>query len=90
MKTLQMCSGRRYGSTDMQCDLFLRSGQDNLRSRLEVDLFRSIYSSFNATQLEKDDSGKFNAILGCKKLLVKKCPQNVHFLSCSIQHCFSS
>ena len=55
-----------------------RAGHDiDLRSNFEVDLFRSIYSSFNASQREKDDSGKFKVILGwCQKLLMKKFPQN--------------
>ena len=57
-----MCSVRRYGSTDIQHDLF-RSGHDlGLRSNFQNDLSRSTNSSFDAFRREEDDTGKINVV----------------------------
>ena len=66
-----MCSGRRYGSTDVRHDLF-RSGHDlDLRSNFQNGLLRSNYSSYSS-QEEKYDAGKMNAVsLLSQKLLQK-------------------
>ena len=68
-----MCSGRRYGSIDMQHDLF-GSGQDlNLRSNFQLDFSMSNYISFDASRQEKHDAGKINVVsLLSQKLLQKK------------------
>ena len=58
-----MCSGRRYGSIDMQHDLF--------GSVHDLDL-RSNYISFDASRQEKHDADKINVVsLLSQKLLQK-------------------
>ena len=72
MKTPEMCSGRQYGSTDMQHDLFESDHDLDLKSNFQNDLLRSNYGSFNAPQEEKYDAGKINAVsLPSRKLLQK-------------------
>ena len=80
-----MYSGRPYGSTDIQHDLF-RSGHDlDLKSNLHIDLFRSNYSSFNASQEEKYDAGKM--IAAC--LLSQKLLQKTFFAKTAIFRVFA-
>ena len=76
-----MCSGRSYESTDVQHELF-RSGHDlDFRSNFQNNLLRSNYSSFNASQEEKYDAGKMNAVpLPSQKLLQKSLLQKRLFL----------
>ena len=76
-----MCSRRRYGSIDMQHDLF-RSGHDlglDLRSNIQNVLLRSNYSSFGASWQEKHDAGKMNVVPLLSK---KRVSQKWLFLEC--------
>ena len=68
-----MGSGRRYGSTDMQHDLF-RSGHDlDLRSNFPHNFLMSHYTSFDASRQEEHDAGKMNVVpLLSQKLLPRK------------------
>ena len=57
---LERWKRRRYGSTDVQHDLF-RSGHDlDLRSNFQYDLLRSNYNSFYASRQEENDAVKIN------------------------------
>ena len=63
MQTQSMCSGGRYGSTDMRDALF-RSGNDvGLRSNFQDVILRPRYSSFDASRQEENDAVKMNAVL---------------------------
>ena len=50
------CLGRFYESTDMQHDLFRSGHVLDLKPNFQNDLWRSSYSSFDASQQEKHDS----------------------------------
>ena len=53
-----MCLARRYGWTDMDLSPY-RSGHDlDLRPNFQVDLSRSIHSSFHTSGREEHDAGK--------------------------------
>ena len=70
-----MCSGRRYGSIDMQHDLF-GSGHDlDLRSNFQHDLSRSNYIAFDDSRQDKHDAGKINVVA----LLSQKLLQKIYF-----------
>ena len=72
MKTPQMCSGGRCGSTDVQHDLF-GSGHDlDLRSNFQHDLSRSTDSSFDASWREEHDAGKIKCVQGLSQKLLQK------------------
>ena len=72
MKTPQMCSGRRYGPTDIRHDLF-RSGHD-LAPRIFFpnDLLRSSYNLFDASRQEKHDACKMNVVPLLNQRLLQK------------------
>ena len=65
-------SGRPCGSTDMQHDLF-QSGHDrDLKSNFQNDLLRSNYNSFDASQEDKFDAAKMNAVALLNQKLLQK------------------
>ena len=59
METPQMCSGRRYGSIDLQHDFFGSGHDHDLRSDLQHDFLRSSYISFDVSSQEKHDAAKY-------------------------------
>ena len=62
MKTPQMCSGRRYGSTDMELDIF-RLGHDlDLWSTFQHDRLTSSYCSLDAYRREEHDTVEMDTV----------------------------
>ena len=70
MKTRLMCSGRRYGSTDMQHDRF-RSGYDlDLWSNFQNDPFQC-HLIVNVSRQMEYDAGKMDVFFMPPSLLFK-------------------
>ena len=72
MKIPYLCSGQRYGWTDMQHDLFRSSHDLDLRSNFQDDLLMSNYISFDASRQEKHDAGKINVVALLSQQLLQK------------------
>ena len=77
-----MCSGRRYGSTVMQHDVFGSGHQLDLRLNFQHDLLRCNFSSFDASWQGKRNAGKINVmpLLSQKSLKKDIFRKNGYFL----------